>query len=172
MGAAQVVLFDIVPEKLEMARGLGFSLAFDSRAVDPVETVESLTGGNGAHLSLEGAGVPQTCVQALAAARRGGRVVLLGNPSADVTLPAGLISQLMRREVNIYGTWNSDYSVAGNDDDWQTVLQGMASGQLELEPLITHRLPLSRAYEALLMMKEQREFYSKVLIYPERGETK
>jgi L-iditol 2-dehydrogenase len=172
MGATQVILFDIVSEKLQMARALGFSLAFDSREVDPVKTVESLTGGNGAHLSIEGAGVPQTCVQSLAVARRGGRVVLLGNPAADVTLPAGLISQLMRREVNIYGTWNSDYSAAGNDDDWQTVLQGMAGGQLELEPLITHRLPLSRAYEALLMMKEQREFYSKVLIYPERGEIK
>ena len=171
MGAGQVILFDIVPEKLRMARALGFTLAFDSRANDPVETVESLTGGDGAHLSLEGAGVPQTCVQALASARRGGRVVLLGNPSADVTLPAGLISQLMRREVNIYGTWNSAYSVAGNDDDWQTVLQGMAGGQLELEPLITHRIPLSGAYEALLMMKEKREFFSKVLIYPERGDT-
>jgi L-iditol 2-dehydrogenase len=172
VGAAQVILFDILPEKLRMAQELGFSLAFDSRAVDPVETVESLTGGDGAHLAIEGAGVPQTCLQALASARRGGRVVLLGNPSAGVNLPAGLISQLMRREVNIYGAWNSDYSAAGNDDDWQTVLQAMSSGKLELEPLITHRIPLPLAYEALLMMKEQREFYSKVLIYPERGETK
>jgi L-iditol 2-dehydrogenase len=172
VGAAQVILFDIIPEKLQMAQELGFSLVFDSRVVDPVGTVESLTGGEGAHLSIEGAGVPQTCRQALASARRGGRVVLLGNPSAEVNLPADLISQLMRREVNIYGTWNSDYSAAGNDDDWQTVLQGMASGTIELEPLVTHRIPLSRAYEALLMMKEQREFYSKVLIYPERGEAK
>jgi len=170
IGAAQVILFDLVPEKLKMARELGFSLAFDSREVDPVKTVESLTAGEGAHLSIEGAGVPPTCVQALASARRGGRVVLLGNPAADVNLPAGLISQLMRREVNIFGTWNSDYSVTGNDDDWQTVLQAMASRKIELEPLITHRIPLPQAYEALLMMKDQREFYSKVLIYPERGD--
>ena len=169
LGAAQVAIFDIVPEKLDLARKLGFTLAYDSRQVDPVKTVATLTGGEGAYLCVEGAGVPPTTLQALSAARRGGRVVLLGNPAADVTLPAPLISQLLRREVTIHGTWNSDYSAAGNDDDWRAVLGAMSSGLLRLQPLITHRLPLSEAFAALNMMKDQRTFYSKVLIHPEQG---
>ena len=176
LGAAQVAIFDIVTEKLDLARQLGFTLAYDSRQVDPVKTVQDLTGGEGAYLCVEGAGVPPTTLQALAAARRGGRVVLLGNPAADVTLPASLISQLLRREVTIQGTWNSDYSATGHgaehgDDDWRVVLGAMASGQLRLESLITHRLPLSDAFAALTMMKEQQTFYSKVLIHPEQGAT-
>ena len=72
----------------------------------------------------------------------------------------------MRREVTILGTWNSDYSATGNDDDWQTVLQAMAAKTLQLEPLITHRVSLENAFEALKMMKAQQEFYAKVLVCP------
>ena len=167
VGASRIILFDIVPEKLELARQLGFTHTFNSRQIDPVETVRAITNNAGAHVAIEGAGVPPTCLQALAAVRRGGRVVLLGNPAADVTLPAQLISQVMRREVAILGTWNSDYSAAGNDDDWQTVLQAVAAKTLRLEPLITHRVPLSNAFEALQMMQHRQEFYAKVLVCPE-----
>ncbi len=166
MGAAQVIIFDLVPEKLELARKLGFTLALNSRAKDPVAAVNELTGGDGAHLCIDGAGVPATLLQAMGTARRGGAVVLLGNPSADVTVPANLLSQLMRREVRLLGTWNSDYSAAGNDDDWRASLAAMANGSLPLKPLITHSVALPEAADVLAGIKEQREFYSKVLIHP------
>jgi L-iditol 2-dehydrogenase len=70
----------------------------------------------------------------------------------------------MRREVAVLGTWNSDFSAAGNDDDWRIVLHAMATGQFQVEPLITHRIPLAKAFEALQMMRDQSAFYAKVLI--------
>ncbi len=167
MGAAQVILFDIVPEKIEMAQTLGFDLAFNSLDVDPVQRIESLSAEQGAHVTVEGAGVPQTLLQAIAATRRSGRMVLLGNPASDVTLPATLISQAMRREIVILGTWNSDFSAAGNSDDWRTVLDALANKQLQLAPLITHTIPLVKAFEALIMMNEGQTLYSKVLIQPD-----
>lgn len=166
MGAGKIALFDILPEKLELAKSLGFQHIFDSREVEPEQAVGDLTGGRGVHVSIEAAGVPPTMTAALQVTRRAGRVVLLGNPAADVTLPAPLISQLMRREIDILGTWNSDYSVFGDDDDWRTVLDAMANGTLDLKPLITHRVPLSRGIDALEMMRDQSEFYAKVLIHP------
>ena len=105
-------------------------------------------------------------IAALQVARRAGRVVLLGNPSRDVTISATLLSQAMRREIDILGTWNSDYSVHGDDDDWRTVLAAMASGALDLKPLITHRVPLSEGIAALEMMRDQSAFYEKVLLHP------
>jgi len=166
MGARQVVLFDLIPEKLEMAEQLGFDLAFDVRHGDPVEKVKELTGGRGAEVCVEGAGVPVTLNQAIAAARVGGRVVIMGNPSADVTLPAALISQAMRRELDILGTWNSAFSAAGNNDDWRAVLTAAASGAIDLDSLVSHRVPLERANDALVMMRDQSEFFAKVLIQP------
>lgn len=165
MGSTQVLLFDIIAEKLELARHLGFEYVYDSRDADPVDVITQ-TEGEGAHVCIEAAGVPQTYLNALGSVRRAGSVVLLGNPVADVTLPATLISQLMRREVRVVGTWNSDYSVSGNDDDWRTVLQAIASGKLDLSPLITHKVSLKDSTEILHMMKDKSEFYAKVLIHP------
>ena len=166
MGATQVMLFDIITEKLELARQLGFEYVYDSRDADPVDVINTQTEGDGAHVCIEAAGVPQTYLNALGSVRRAGSVVLLGNPVTDVTLPATLISQLMRREVRVVGTWNSDYSVSGNDDDWRTVLQAIASGKLDLSPLITHKVSLKNSTEILHMMKDKSEFYAKVLIHP------
>ena len=168
MGAAAVFLFDIVAEKLELAKRLGFNKVFNTRTEEPVDVIETRTDGKGAHVCIEAAGVPATYRDALGSVGRGGSVVFLGNPDADVTLPAGLISQLMRREVNIFGTWNSDYSAAGNDDDWRTVLQAMAAGRLTLAPLITHKVPLTESADMLHKMRDKREFYAKVLIHPDQ----
>ena len=64
------------------------------------------------------------------------------------------------------GTYYVGVSAAGNDDDWQTVLQAMAAKTLLTEPLITHRVSLESAFGALQMMQSQKEFYAKVLVCP------
>jgi L-iditol 2-dehydrogenase len=166
MGAADVALFDVVPRKIELSRQLGFESVFDGRTVDPEKAIAGLKHGQGANVSIEAAGVPETMRQALAVTRRGGRVVLLGNPAKDVSLPLGLISQVMRREITIHGTWNSEYSFAGEGDDWHTALDAMAKGTLRVKPLITHRVALARAFDALRMMRDQTEFFAKVVIEP------
>jgi len=166
MGASQVFLFDLLEGKLELARQLGFEQVYDNREVDGTEVIEQATGGRGVHAAFEAAGVPPTMIAALSATRRSGRMVLLGNPSSDVTLPAALISRCMRREIEILGTWNSGFSVYGDDDDWRTVLGAMADGRLNLKPLITHKVPLSRGIPALEMMRDGSEFFCKVLLHP------
>ena len=166
MGSTQVLLFDIITEKLDLAKRLGFKNVFNSASINPIDVIDTQTERKGAHVCIEAAGVPQTYLYALGSVQHGGSVVLLGNPIGDVTLTASLISQLMRREVRVLGTWNSDYSVSGNDDDWRTVLQAIASGKLDLSTLITHKVSLKDSTEVLHMMKEKREFYAKVLIHP------
>lgn len=166
MGVMQVLLFDIATEKLELAKSLGFENVYNSTVENVVRVVNSHTEENGAHACIEAAGVPQTYLDAFGSVRRGGSVVLLGNPVADVTLPTSLISQLMRREVKLFGTWNSDYSISSNDDDWRTVLQAMATGKLDLSQLITHKVSLINSTNILHMMKDRSEFYAKVLIHP------
>ena len=182
MGAAQVLLFDVVPEKLALARQIGFEKVFfnstgsadsnsstdsiSSTVTDSVRIVNDHTEGNGADVCIEAAGVPETYRNAFGCVARSGSVVLLGNPTTDVTLPAPLISQLMRREAKVLGTWNSDYSTTGNDNDWKTVLNAMAIGQLNLSPLITHKVSLKDSVDVLYLMKNRSEFYAKVLIHP------
>jgi len=169
MGGEPVILFDLLEKKRDLARNLGFEHVYDSREVNPIECIEKLTGGRGAHVTFEAAGVPATMLAACGSVRRSGRVVMLGNPSKDVTLPVDLISRLMRREVSLLGTWNSGYSQFGDDDDWRTTLAAMESGALHLKPLITHQVGLSEGKWALEMMRDQSEFFCKVLLHPENA---
>jgi L-iditol 2-dehydrogenase len=148
MGAASILLSELIPQKLEMARRMGFQTGKPEAA----------------DIAVDAAGAPAALLAAMRVARRA--VVLLGNPAGDLQLPAALWSQLMRREVTLYGTWNSDYSVTGTADDWHAALAAMAAKQLDSQPLISHRVSLTGAIAALRMMKDGKEFYSKVLIQP------
>lgn len=166
MGAAKVLMIDLVAKKLELARSYRFEHVIDLRGAEPVAAIEKLTCGRGADVCVDAAGVPQATVQALCAANHGGAIVLLGNPTADVNLPAELISRLMRREVQIVGTWNSDYGALGESDDWHQALNAMASGMIDVKPLVTHCVPLEDAMDALQMMRDRTAFYCKVLVQP------
>lgn len=161
-----VMLVDIVPEKLEQAKELGFEKSFNSMSGDPVEWINEQTGGEGAAVCIEAAGVPITMIQASKAVARAGRLVLMGNPSADVTLPAAVISQLMRREVSLWGTWNSFYDPEAATDDWRESLAAMADGRLQADRLVTHDVPFAEGIGALEMMRDQSEFFSKVMLRP------
>jgi len=162
-----VLLCDIVPEKLDQARTLGFNKVFNSLTGNPVAWIEEQTAGEGAAVCIEAAGVPITMIEACKAVARAGSLVLMGNPSGDVTLPAALISQLMRREVSLHGTWNSFYDPAAASDDWRESLAAMADGRLQAERLVTHDVPLSQGIGALEMMREQSAFFSKVMLRPD-----
>jgi L-iditol 2-dehydrogenase len=166
MGAGQVIVVDLLPERLALAARLGFSLRLNPRDRDPVKEIHGLTRGLGAAVCVEAAGVAATLQAAIASAAISGRVVLLGNPSGDVTLPAALISQAMRRELCLLGAWNSEFRASQGLDDWRATLGAAANGSLQLKPLITHKLPLEEAIESLEMMRDQKEFFAKVLIKP------
>ena len=72
----------------------------------------------------------------------------------------------MRREIDLAGTWNSDYSPSGSADDWHTVMNAFATGQVDPTPLITHTVGLSQTIAALEMMHQRKEFFAKVLVRP------
>lgn len=165
MGAGAVVLFDVATDKLALARQLGFSHVIDVRAQDPVAALEAISPG-GAPLTLEAAGVPATTLAALRATRAGGRCVLMGNPEAGVHLPSELISQAMRREIAIYGTWNSTFAPTGTQDDWHPVLDAMTTGAFSTAPLVSHRIPLAEAPAFLRAMMDRQVTYSRVVLLP------
>ena len=165
-----VMLIDIVPKKIEQAKELGFEKSFNSMTGDPVEWINEQAGGEGAAVCIEAAGVPITLIQACKAVARAGRLVLMGNPSADVTLPAAVISQLMRREVSLRGTWNSFYDPEAATDDWRESLAAMADGRLRADRLVTHDVPFVEGIGALEMMRDQSAFFSKVMLRPNNNE--
>ena len=162
-GAGEVYLIDIDAAKLALAVELGLGVPIDARLEDPVARVVAETGRSGVDLAIEAAGVPATLVQALQMVRPLGRVVIMGNPSRDVTLPQAVVSQVLRKELTIRGTWNS-HMVELPVDEWRVALDMMAQGRLRLDPLISHRVPLEDGVAALAMMRDRSEPYHRVVL--------
>jgi L-iditol 2-dehydrogenase len=164
LGATQVLLFDPVAYRLEVAQASGLKSAYDPSQKPPREVIGDLTDGHGASVCIDAAGVPATVVEACESVARGGAVVLLGNPSADVMLPKATVSRVLRMEASLVGVWNSTYAVHAPDDDWSMALNAMASGALDAGSLISDRVGLAEAVALLAQVKDGVRPAMKVLI--------
>ncbi len=152
-GAAQVSYVDIDERKLEVAHSLGFHTYKEGTVIDCV---------------LEGTGFSDALATCLAAVKPHGHVVLMGNPSRDVTLTQNTYWHILRKELKVAGTWNSSFN--DTENDWKESLRAMAEGKIQVKPLITHTYPLSRCNEAFEMMKGKKELYNKVILKPQEEE--
>jgi len=122
------------------------------------------TGGKGADLLVETAGSVETHRQALLAARKRGRIVHVGRAYADILLSDEVFTKIFRRELVIYGAVNTNFSP--NDHEWKTTVAFMASGALQAEPLVSHRLPMSLVGETFRKMFSKELTYNKIIFTP------
>jgi (R,R)-butanediol dehydrogenase/meso-butanediol dehydrogenase/diacetyl reductase len=81
-GIERIVAVDIDKERLATAQRLGATDLLDARAEDALAAIRELSGGDGADVVIEASGAPQSPALAFAAARRGGRAVLVGLQAA------------------------------------------------------------------------------------------
>jgi len=169
LGAGRVLLTDVDPQKLRLAEQLGLGTTLNASQADPIAWAEQLTGGRRPDLVVEAAGVSATFEQALRMARPLGRVVIMGNPAGEVRLSQSTISQMLRKELTIRGTWNSRFTELPVDE-WRVVLDMLADGRLNLGALISHRLPMSRGVEALEMMRSKSQPYNRVVLVNESAQ--
>jgi L-iditol 2-dehydrogenase len=160
LGAGRVLVVDLDSRKLELAASLGFE-AIDGRAGDPVEQIRDRTGGEGAMRVVEACGLPDTFLQAIQCAATFGEVVFMGNIHGEFRLGEKDFSTILRRELTIYGTWNSKVVPAGTDD-WSTVLQHM-DRDLQIGPLITDTPTLEQGPEVFASIRERRAYHNKVI---------
>jgi threonine dehydrogenase-like Zn-dependent dehydrogenase len=77
-GLGRLIAIDVDPAKLELARALGADETIDAGGEDVAAAVREATGGDGADVVVEASGVPANPSTAIHAARRGGRVVIVG----------------------------------------------------------------------------------------------
>jgi L-iditol 2-dehydrogenase len=160
-GAAQVILADVDEKKLAFARELGFTHTVDSKSADPAEYIQSITGGRGADLCLEAAGVSATAAACLKSAKTFGSVVLMGNPAKNIELPQKAYWEILRKQLYLRGTWNSSYNDAHND--WQLAIQCMDKGILKLDKMISHRFSFAECGKAFELARKREEFYVKIM---------
>jgi (R,R)-butanediol dehydrogenase/meso-butanediol dehydrogenase/diacetyl reductase len=95
-GMSPVIAVDVNERRLETARELGASDVVDARSESPVSAIRAATDGIGADMVVEASGAPAAPATAVAATRRGGRVVVLGlqHAPAEIDLLAPTLAEI------------------------------------------------------------------------------
>lgn len=131
--AARVIVVDIVPSRLELARGMGATDTIDARSVDAVEAVMELTSGRGVDYTIEATGNIDVVGQAIQVLAPLGTCALIGAPPAGFTAPLGVQFMLDGRRV---------VGITEGDSDPEHFIPALVdlyqSGRLPIDRLIRH----------------------------------
>ncbi|MEU3736071.1 MULTISPECIES: Zn-dependent alcohol dehydrogenase [unclassified Streptomyces] len=146
-GAAQIIAVDPVASRREAALRFGAT-----EAVSPDELADAkqrITAGEGFDYVFEVVGKSATARTAYETTRRGGTLVIVGAGAMDDNLQLNMF-ELFFDEKKILP------SMYGGGDVLQSYERAIAlwrAGRIDLESLITHRVPLSEINEALDQMR-------------------
>lgn len=136
-------------DKQSIAQSLGLSL---------------VTEPNGLYDTMvEGVGTIDSLVQCLECVKPGGTIILLGNPKGSMELSQDVYWKILRKEITIKGTWNSDYN-GTSKSDWTRSVELLNEQSSIIECLITHKYDSSRLMDGLVLMRDKKEPYCKVMI--------
>ncbi|MFJ5885139.1 S-(hydroxymethyl)mycothiol dehydrogenase [Kitasatospora cineracea] len=148
-GAGTIIAVDVDDRKLATAQRLGATHTVNSRAVDAVEAIRGLTGGNGADVVIEAVGRPETYRQAFYARDLAGTVVLVGVPTPEMTLELPLLD-VFGRGGALKSSWYGDCLP---ERDFPMLIDLYLQGRLDLDAFVSETVPLDGVEEAFARMQ-------------------
>ncbi|MBC3765907.1 L-threonine 3-dehydrogenase [Neptunicella marina] len=133
VGARHVVITDINPYRLELARKMGATRAVDVSKENLKDTMNELGMTEGFDIGLEMSGVPAAFNDMLAKMNNGGKIALLGIPPGDMAVDW---NQVIFKGLVIKGIYGREMF-----ETWYKMASLIQSG-LDLTPMITHKMPV------------------------------
>ena len=148
VGAKQIIAVDTDNKKLNWACDFGATHTINARELDPVQTIQDLTDGNGADVVIDAVGRPETWKQAFYARDLAGTVVLVGVPTPDMTLEMPLID-FFSHGGSVKSSWYGDCLP---ERDFPTLISLYLQGRLPLEKFVSERIGLGDIEDAFHKM--------------------
>jgi L-iditol 2-dehydrogenase len=145
-GVKNVVVADINPYRLELAKKFGATHALDAKDNLP-QRLKDANEGRLADQVIVCTGATSAVSAALDCVESGGTILYFAVPDPTVKLPVP-INQFWRNEI----TLRTSYGAAPND--LEESMRVLATGKLNVKDMITHRLPLREAQEGFRLMAE------------------
>lgn len=131
-GAGQVIVAGLPRDitRLAVAKALGVDKTL---TLDVEQYVKSIGDGLGADVVIDAAGVSNTLRLAMDCVRPAGQIVKVGwGPQ-----PLGFnLDPMVQKAVTIQGSFSHNWPI------WERVIQMLSSGQLNIDPLVSHTAPL------------------------------
>jgi threonine dehydrogenase-like Zn-dependent dehydrogenase len=156
-GAGLIVAFEVSPQRLELAKKVGAEYAYDPREVTPGEVMMELSKGEGFDFHVEAAGAPELVVPEMEKALAiNSKMVQIGRAAQRV--PMYLESFQVRRAQAFGAQGHSGH------ENFPNVIRLVASGRLDLSPIVTARYGLEHTVEAIKKSIERAD--GKIMVLP------
>jgi L-iditol 2-dehydrogenase len=149
-GATEIIVSDVNPARLDLARDLGATHVVDARTASVTDLPRP------PQVLLECSGHPAATVDGLRALDRAGRAVLVGMGGDELPLPLSVVQE---RELEVTGT----FRYAGT---WPTAIALVAAGRVDLDRLVTGTYALGEAESALTAARRDPGSV-KVVVHPQ-----
>ncbi|MEK6227998.1 MAG: alcohol dehydrogenase catalytic domain-containing protein [Actinomycetota bacterium] len=149
-GAERIVCVDLSDDRLELARGQGATDVLEG-GPDAVEAILEMTGGMGADYTFEATGNVEVMAQAVEAARMGwGLATMAGVAGKGETLD--IVPRLLITGRRVAG---SSFGGCKGRDQVPQFVERYLQGEIDVDPLISHRLGLDEVNRGFELMEAQ-----------------
>lgn len=148
---AKVIVTDLITERLDMAQKLGADVVCNNSEGQLQQVVNQVTNGRGADAAVVAVGVAPLVVQTAECLGEGGRLNIFAGiyPHTTLDIDPNLIHY---KELVLTGSADS------TPQDMHDALQFIETGQLKVEELISHLLPLEALQQGFELVKNQQGF--------------
>ena len=157
-GAAKVYAIEVNAHRRGVAAKMGADVTLDPATENVAAKVLEATGGTGVDVLLEMSGHPTAIRAGFAMLRTGGRASLLGIPSKPFELD-------FAKDIIFKGALVQGINGRKMFETWFQMEALLATGKLDLEPAITHRLRLDEFAKAMELLQSGEAI--KVVLKPE-----
>lgn len=155
-GAVKVIAVDVSDDKLKTAEEAGADVCLRSDAPDFMEKVKKETDGIGPDVVVEAVGIDITYNMAFEMCKKRGTVVALGFTKPKLELS---VQQIVYKELQVFGS-------TGYADECETTLEYLRKKMVDIDKVITHRLPLEKVKEGFDLLCEKNSKAIKVILHP------
>lgn len=144
-GVENIIVSDINPHRLELAKKFGAHHTINAKDDVPAKLKEVV--GHLADQVIVATGAVPAAMTAMESVENGGTILFFAVPDPSVKLQVP-INQFWRKEI----TMRTSYGAAPNDIE--DSLRTLATGEINVKDMISHRLPLTQAQEGFRLTAE------------------
>lgn len=158
---ATVLATDMMETRLGLSRRFGAKLALKANDPGLAGKVKELSGGRGADTVIVAASAPGIIDQAVACSRPGARIALFAQTSNKEAI-AVTGADLVVAERTLTGYYSADVDLQAES------ARLVFGGELPLEELISHRVPLSGIHKGIQQALHPDDKSLKIIVQPQR----
>jgi L-iditol 2-dehydrogenase len=160
LGAGRIIALDLADFRLERSKAFGATHTIQNAANDPVAELQQIAGGELADVVVEAAGDVPAINLAIDLVRKGGDILYFGYPRGQ-TIPFNFDRFFHKccRAQTIVGA-----TVEANQASTRKAIELIASGQIDVSGMITHRIPFANVIDAYELHRTRGEQCLKIVI--------